>query len=407
MDNLLLELLFGVEKSLSLLSGYIHGLAFKPYEPELKILESEVLSVTEDTKKEEITVNIIFDKKELRVMKSEFRKAYNQSGITLRVRKKGSVYEIRYRRDGLSLSASSKVLTEAKEKMRDLLKEAYSIYRTRTTAPRRKKAVEYCFWYLDTVKKPVISAEHYKNLVGYMNNDISPFFKDRYLSQVTYNDLQSFLNKYVAAGKYRTAQGVRTLLREIYKSAVLDGEIKVNHAERLTPISYEQEHGRALSRQEEKKAIQAILNSESIHKNDFLIILFTGCRPCELSTIRYEGDFILIDTAKQRKGKSKVRKVPMTPIFKQFVNLAWKPSKVETKQLWKSLVLILENVTTYDLRHTFITRAQECGVPLEVVQAWVGHSPRTLTGKTYTHYDDDYMQKMAQKLDYFTFTPQN
>lgn len=403
MDSLLLELLFGVEKSLSLLSGYIHGLSFKPTEPEFRILESEVVF----DKKEEMTVNITFDKKELMVMKKDFRKAYSQSGITLRVREKNGVYEIRYRRDGLSLSASSKNLEEAKEKMRDLLKEAYSIYRTRSTAPRRKKAVEYCFWYLDTVKKPVISPEHYKNLVGYMNNDLTPFFGSKYLSQVTYNDLQTFLNKYIAAGKYRTAQGVRTLLREIYKSAVLDGEIKVNHAERLTPISYEQEHGRALSRQEEEKAIQAILQSESVHKNDFLIILFTGCRPCELSTIRYDGDFVLIDTAKQRKGKSKVRKVPMSPMFKRFVNLDWKPSQVNTKALWQALVLILDKVTTYDLRHTFITRAQECGVPLEVVQAWVGHSPRTLTGKTYTHYDDDYMLKMAQKLDYFTSVPQN
>ena len=404
-DDKMLELVFAVERTVSVLSGYVRGVLARQNEEvmsEITIDENAFLSVSTATEnaKKELTVNITFEKKELTTMRKEFKKSYSQNGLVLNVRAKSGVYEIRYRRDGLSLSASSRSLSEAKEKMHDLLREAYSIYRSPVQAPRRKKALEYCRWYIDTVKRPAISLGHYKNLVGYLVNDLTPLFGDRYLSQVTFADLQSFLNRYVDAGKYRTAQGVRTLLREIYKSAVLDGEVKVNHAERLAPISYEQEHGRALTRDEEYLAAQAIFRSENVYKNDLLIIMFSGCRPCEFSTIRFDGDFIVFDTAKQRKGKAKVRKVPMTPIFKRYVDLTWEPHQVSTRVLWNALTSLVDGVTTYDLRHTFITRAQECGVPLEVVQAWVGHSPRTLTGKTYTHYDDDYMKKMAQKMDY-------
>ena len=76
-------------------------------------------------------------------------------------------------------------------------------------------------------------------------------------------------------------------------------------------------------------------------------------------------------------------------------------SQVETRQLGKSFSVIFGNkISLYDFRHAFVTRAQECGVPENEVQDWVGHSQKTLTGKTYTHFSDKYMIEQSKIIDY-------
>lgn len=52
------------------------------------------------------------------------------------------------------------------------------------------------------------------------------------------------------------------------------------------------------------------------------------------------------------------------------------------------------------LRHTFITRCQENGVPLVVIQALVGHvEGSSITNDTYTSVSIDFMQKELEKVN--------
>lgn len=42
--------------------------------------------------------------------------------------------------------------------------------------------------------------------------------------------------------------------------------------------------------------------------------------------------------------------------------------------------------TLHSLRHTFITKCQEAGVPLHIIQRWVGHTiGSNVTNSVYTH----------------------
>lgn len=404
----MLELLLSVERSVAVLSGYVRGVLFRePSEPAIIVNEKEVLLseniplfVARDTEKSDISVSFDFSKKELTKMKKEFVKHYTEKGLVLNVRAKGNVYEIRYRRDGLSLSASSKVLSEAKRKMRDLLLSAYNAAPS-AVKQNRKTAVEYFNWYIDDVKRPTVCERYIRNLKSYVSNHLAPVFKTRYLSEIAFSELQCIINRLVNEGKNRTAKGLRTLMIEVYRSAVYDGEVKANHAERIKPILYEEVHGIALTLAQEKEVRERIVTSSSVHKNDFLILLYTGMRPHELKSARYDGDFIVVKCAKKRKGVIMFRKIPLSPVFKRYVDLNADIGKVETRQLEKSLKVIFDgDISLYDFRHTFITRAQECGVPPEVVQAWVGHSSKTLLGRTYTHYSDEFMLEIAEKLNY-------
>lgn len=401
-DDKLVELLLNAERSLAMLSGYVHGVLLqRPAEPIITFNEQEVIGSERETKCENLTVDFKFTKKELTQMRENFVKHYVSRGLIFNVRAKGNVYEIRYRRDGLNLSASSKVLDEAKKKMKELLKSAYAIQAVEPKRDAAKTAMEYVNWYIDEVKRPNHNARYIAYLKGYAKNHLQPLFLDRYFSDIPFSDLQRLMTGLIESGKNRTAKGIRTLLKEVYRSALYDSLVKVNHADRLAPVIYQEEHGEALTVEREREVIKAILRSDSAHKNDFLILLFTGIRPCELCTLKYDGEFAEVVCAKKRTGITMTRRFPLTPIFRRYVDLNKPVGYVLTRQLERSLCVIFgRDISLYDFRHTFITRAQECGVPVEVVQSWVGHSSKTLTGKTYTHYSDDYMLDQAKKMDY-------
>ena len=60
---------------------------------------------------------------------------------------------------------------------------------------------------------------------------------------------------------------------------------------------------------------------------------------------------------------------------------------------------ITENIHTHILRHTFITRCQEKGLPLVVIQALVGHvEGSTITNDIYTSVSVDFMKQELDKL---------
>ncbi len=59
----------------------------------------------------------------------------------------------------------------------------------------------------------------------------------------------------------------------------------------------------------------------------------------------------------------------------------------------------IQNFTTHKLRHTFITRCQEKGIPLVVIQAMVGHiEGSTVTNDTYTSVSLEFMNEQITKI---------
>lgn len=60
---------------------------------------------------------------------------------------------------------------------------------------------------------------------------------------------------------------------------------------------------------------------------------------------------------------------------------------------------IVDNIHTHVLRHTFITRCQENGMPLVVIQALVGHvEGSTITNDIYTSVSVDFMKQELDKM---------
>ena len=72
--------------------------------------------------------------------------------------------------------------------------------------------------------------------------------------------------------------------------------------------------------------------------------------------------------------------------------------------LTKWVSKIMPNHHCHDLRHTFITRCQECGVPTPIVSLWAGHKisgiDSSLTVKVYSHYSEETQLAEARKVRY-------
>lgn len=76
------------------------------------------------------------------------------------------------------------------------------------------------------------------------------------------------------------------------------------------------------------------------------------------------------------------RTIPIFPKLKPYIerllNEKW---QLSDKILTQDFKTIFKNHSLKDLRHTFTTRARECGIDNEIVSIWTGHSLGNINGK--------------------------
>ena len=174
----------------------------------------------------------------------------------------------------------------------------------------------------------------------------------------------------------------------------------------LKPPKYEEKNGHALTLEEEWELVRLIAESNCAPevKSALLFLLYTGIRRSELSSAQVDGGFISVTCAKVRKGfQEKKRLIPITPMLAR-----WLPEMeldklrtVRPDALTQAMKRLMPNHHLHELRHTFITRAQECGVAREVVSVWAGHAAdETQTSKVYTHFSRAFMLQEGRKVIY-------
>lgn len=151
-----------------------------------------------------------------------------------------------------------------------------------------------------------------------------------------------------------------------------------------------------------------------------LILLYTGMRINEFVSNRADNFDIenrLITIPREiAKNDSSARTVPIhkdiIPLIKSFKAvgeeyIAVKPNgyKIVYKNFMdremKEIQSYLgKDFTPHDCRHTFITRAHECGLENLVIQRIVGHTPDTITEHTYTHLSSN---ELITNIDKYCF----
>jgi integrase len=195
-------------------------------------------------------------------------------------------------------------------------------------------------------------------------------------------------------------------MKAVFDFAVGEELIDKSPMRLLKAPKYEKHNGVALTLAEEREFIER-LNASNCNveiRQALLFLLYTGMRRSELASVCVNDGFVTVISAKTRKGyQEKRRAIPITPMLAR-----WLPSfnldairNVRPDALTQALKRLMPKHHLHELRHTFITRCQECGVAREVVSVWAGHAAdNTMTSNVYTHFSPEFMKKEAQKVNY-------
>ena len=160
---------------------------------------------------------------------------------------------------------------------------------------------------------------------------------------------------------------------------------------------HEREHGKALTKEEEIKLLAD--TAETPYQTMFAVALYTGLRPNEYKTARIEGEFIVANNSKRKNGKVELKKIPISPKLKPYLDGVSEFKFFRLEQMRNRLKAIFPDHKLYDLRTTFYTRCQECGVAQVAINTYVGHSLGGLAD-TYTDLSDEFLIRESKKLDY-------
>lgn len=334
---------------------------------------------------------LYFTNKEIAKMPKAFRNEFIAKKITAHVRKHKGGYEIRCQYNKQSLSVSAKELTAAKQKFIQLLNNYYANPDLFTS--RKLKFGIYLSEYIEKVKKPFVKEATYKDYAQMSETYILPTFGEKHIDKITQFDLQDFVNGFIVEEKFRTAKKLVQFLKSVFQYATDDGKIVRNPAAHIRAAVYQQASGTALSRAEETALIAAFRSEPTVYLQAIVFMLYTGVRRSELASVKVADGWVSVVTGKQRKGlPPKIRHIPVSPMLLQFLPNIDVTAIVRLTGdiISRKIKEKLPSHHLHDLRHTFITRCQECGVSREIVSLWSGHAAdSSITARVYTHLESN------------------
>ena len=347
-----------------------------------------------------------FIEKEILKMPKQFRELFRQpKGNHIRLRKNG-VYEIRLQLNKIKITVSSKSLATAKQKFIKKLCEVAERGTAEPPVPSAPLLTDYMLQWLDTVKKPLVKPITFKDYMQNTRAYVVPEFSGRKIDSVRHFELQTFINGFVEKENFRTAKKLYQLLSAVFDYAVADEVLPRSPMAKVKMPHYEQLHGVPLSRAEEKILLDCLHKDPAPYIQAFVFMLYTGIRRSELASVQIADGWIRLTTSKQRKGyREKTRSLPISPMLARVLPIidVAEIVKISPAVLTKRFKQLFPTHHLHDLRHTFITRCQECGIQRELVSLWAGHAAdSSTTTLVYTHLEQN-MAHQVEEMQKFSY----
>ena len=272
----------------------------------------------------------------------------------------------------------------------------------------------------------LIIEQHIKDKIGGMElNDLSPLV------------LQSFITELLQSGNKKTGKGlsansvnaVISVIQSSLKTAHLLGLTKEYAADKLKRPKLKEKPVECFTLAEQKQIEQAILNGKKDKLYGIILCLYSGLRIGELIALQWSDiDFakgILTVSKSCHDGKNglvidepkTVNSRRLIPIPKQLLPIlkakkknsrssyfvSAKGNAVSVRSYQRSFELLLRRLNIahkgfHSLRHTFATRALECGMDVKTLSEILGHKNPTITLNRYAHSLMEHKQDMMNRL---------
>ena len=371
----------------------------------LSMLSNGRIQKEQTIKQWDETLFLKFTNKEISNMPERFRKEFILQDRVVHCLKRKSGkrtynYMIRYRRNGLNIVATSNDLQEAKAKFIQKLNECSNENIGKSSRSKMVNGVstnfhEFSTYYFENYRKRKVAPQTYLNDACRYKNHVRPYLGNKSLLDITPMDCQQLLDSLLEKGMSKTNNEIYSLLNGIFKMAIAHNIIAQNPLSIVVIEKHHCKHGKALTKAEEKELLNQSKGTK--YEKIFALALYTGLRPNELETAKVQGEFIVARNSKRKGGKIEYKKIPISPMLKPYFEEDMGIEMIGLQYVREQFNKILPNHILYDLRTTFYTRCEECGVAPPARDHFVGHSSSVLNA-TYTDLSDEYLLKEGKKL---------
>lgn len=272
----------------------------------------------------------------------------------------------------------------------------------------------------------LIIEQHIKDCIGNIELDaLSPLVLQKFISELLQNGNRK-------TGKGLSANSVNAVISVIQgslRTAHLLGLSKEYTADKLKRPKLKEKTVECFTMSEQKQIEQSILNGKKDKMYGILLCLYSGLRIGELIALQWSDldfvkgiltvskschdgqDGLIIDEPKTANSR---RLIPLPkqllPILKGIKKKSSSPfvvsangSSVSVRSYQRSFELLLKRLHIphkgfHSLRHTFATRALECGMDIKTLSEILGHKNPTVTLNRYAHSLMEHKADMMNRL---------
>lgn len=303
--------------------------------------------------------------------------------------------------------------------------------------------------WLENYVKPSSKIRTYERYQGIASH-IIPKLGEYKLNELTPILLQKFTTELLESGNKKTGKGLSpntvnatiSVLQNSLRTAFTLGLISDYFGDKIKRPKIIEKEIECFTISEQRKIEQAVLGNSKPKLIGIVLCLYTGLRIGELLALEWSDiDFTkstLSVTKNCHDGKNKngeycrITETPKTqtsrriiPIPKQLLPILKKLKKqgisnfivadnekiISVRSYQRSFELLLKKIKIphrgfHALRHTFATRAIECGMDVKTLSEILGHKNSTITLNRYAHSLMEHKTEMMNRLGkLFSSTP--
>jgi integrase len=244
-----------------------------------------------------------------------------------------------------------------------------------------------------------------------IDHDILPAWRDRYITDITRQNVAALINGIIARGAPAKARQVHAYLHRMFKWLVVNGDIPANPMQGMEWPTKEKSRERVLTDDELTKVWNA---AQGAPGNVVKMLMLTGARLQEIAQLKWseiDGDAIYLSNGRTKNGKGHI--IPLSvPAQKLLASLpriqgdyvftyngeraisGWSVAKRKL-----DAACGVKDWVIHDIRRTCATGLQKLGVSLPVTEAVLGHVSGSRSGIVGVYQKHNYATEKRAALE--------
>ena len=296
---------------------------------------------------------------------------------------------------------------------------------------------EWLAQWLEDYVRPSVKAKTYFNYADIVHMRLIPELGDLEIDRITPMIIQPYITKLLQQGNLKTGAGLSSNSVNLI-IAVIQNSLRVAHSlgileryelDKLRRPKVQEKQVCCFSSKEQKQIEKAVLSDRRTKMLGILLCLYTGLRIGELLALEwsdvdfdkrelrvsktcYDKDGVRMVGTPKTWSSARVIPIPakILPVLEALQakgNSRYVVSDhgqyIPVRSYQRSFALLLKKLHIphqgfHALRHTFATRALECGMDVRTLAEILGHKNPTVTLNRYAHSLMEHKREMMNRL---------